>query len=182
MTMPNSGNTMFLLNCIHWLTCPINQNKCLLLYQNKNLAPTLQLRVRRTQVYLSFHYTDVKWAQWRLKSPVLRLFIQPCIQAQIKEDIKAPRQWYLWGEFTGDRWNPRTNVQWHGKCFHLMTSSWFPYSQNLLNRHGPNDRHVPQNLPPNSKPTIHSAMLNESWQKLTQLSPNRDVTRQMNIV
>ena len=30
----------------------------------------------------------------------------------------------LWGgEFTGDRWIPRTNGQCRGKCFHLMTSS-----------------------------------------------------------
>ena len=28
--------------------------------------------------------------------------------AQIKEEIKAPRHWPLWGEFTGDRWIPRT--------------------------------------------------------------------------
>ena len=27
-------------------------------------------------------------------------------QAQIKENIKAPRHWPLWGEFTGDRWIP----------------------------------------------------------------------------
>ena len=27
-------------------------------------------------------------------------------------------------EFTGDRWIPCTNGQRHGKCFHLMTSSW----------------------------------------------------------
>ena len=30
----------------------------------------------------------------------------------------------LCGEFTGDRWIPRTNGQQRGKCFHLMTSSW----------------------------------------------------------
>ena len=29
----------------------------------------------------------------------------------------------LCGEFTGNRWIPRTNGQWRGKCFHLMTSS-----------------------------------------------------------
>ena len=29
----------------------------------------------------------------------------------------------LCGEFTGDRWIPRTNGQSRGKCFHLMTSS-----------------------------------------------------------
>ena len=33
------------------------------------------------------------------------------IQAQIKENIKAPRHWPLWGEFTGDRWIPRTKGQ-----------------------------------------------------------------------
>ena len=26
-------------------------------------------------------------------------------------------------EFCGDRWIPRANGQWRGKCFHLMTSS-----------------------------------------------------------
>ena len=30
------------------------------------------------------------------------------VQAQIKENIKAPRHWSLWGEYTGDRWIPRT--------------------------------------------------------------------------
>ena len=33
------------------------------------------------------------------------------IQAQIKENIKAPRQWPLWGEFTYDRWIPHTKGQ-----------------------------------------------------------------------
>ena len=53
----------------------------------------------------------------------LRLFIQPFIQAQIKENIKALRHWPLSGEFTGDRWIPRTNGQSREKCFHSMTSS-----------------------------------------------------------
>ena len=63
------------------------------------------------------------WALWRLKSPASRLFTQSFIQAQIKECIKAPRHWPLWGEFTGDRWITRTKGQWRGKCFHLITSS-----------------------------------------------------------
>ena len=37
-----------------------------------------------------------QWAWWRLKSPASRLFTQPFIQAQIKENIKAPRHWPLW--------------------------------------------------------------------------------------
>ena len=35
------------------------------------------------------------WARWRLKSSGARLFTQPFIQAQIKENIKAPRHWPL---------------------------------------------------------------------------------------
>ena len=43
----------------------------------------------------------------------------------------------LWGEFTGDRWSPRTKVQWRGKCFHLMTSSWcvksvYPFTPQVI--------------------------------------------------
>ena len=48
------------------------------------------------------------WARWRLKWRATRLFTQPFIQAQIK-NITAPRHWPLCGEFTGDRWIPRTN-------------------------------------------------------------------------
>ena len=47
--------------------------------------------------------------QWRhndVTSPASQLFAEPFIQAQIKENIKAPRHWPLWGEFTGDRCIP----------------------------------------------------------------------------
>ena len=43
---------------------------------------------------------------------------------QIKENIKTPRHWPLWGEFTSDRWIPITKAQCRGKCFLLMASSW----------------------------------------------------------
>ena len=33
------------------------------------------------------------------------------VQVQIKENIKAPRYWPLWGESTGDRWIPLTKGQ-----------------------------------------------------------------------
>ena len=59
------------------------------------------------------------------------MFTQPSIRAQIKVNIKAPRHWPLCGEFTGDRWIPRTNGQLRGKCIHLMTSSWTPQSCKL---------------------------------------------------
>ena len=40
-----------------------------------------------------------------------------------------------------DRWIPRTNGQWRGKCFHLMTSSWLSHMKLQLSCC------VPQNLP-----------------------------------
>ena len=52
-----------------------------------------------------------EWARWRLKSPTSPLFTQPFIRVQIKENIKAQRHSPLCGEFTGDRWIPRTNGQ-----------------------------------------------------------------------
>ena len=38
-------------------------------------------------------------------------YTQAFIKAQIKDNIKTPRHWPLWGEFTGDRWIPRTKSQ-----------------------------------------------------------------------
>ena len=43
---------------------------------------------------------------------------------QIKENIKAPRHWPLWGAFISQRCFPLTKGQYRGKCFHLMTSSY----------------------------------------------------------
>ena len=61
-----------------------------------------------------------------------RLFAQSFVQAQIKENIKAPRHWPFWGESTGDRWIPLTKGQWRGKCLHLMTSSCGVCSVNYI--------------------------------------------------
>ena len=42
-----------------------------------------------------------------------------------QRNIKAPRHWPLCGEFTVDRWIPRTKGQLRWKWFHLMTSSCY---------------------------------------------------------
>ena len=47
------------------------------------------------------------------------MYIQPFVQAYIKENIKAPRHWPLWGEFTDDRWIPLTKGQYR--------ENWFPF-------------------------------------------------------
>ena len=59
-----------------------------------------------------------QWARWRLKSPASILFVEPCFEARIKENLKAPRDWPLWGEFPAQM---ASNAE---KCFHLMTTSW----------------------------------------------------------
>ena len=77
-------------------------------------------------------------AQWRLKSPALRLFTQPFIQAQINENIKAPRHWPLWRELTGEfpsqRASNAENVSFwwrhhvtrlHGKAFCISVPLWW---------------------------------------------------------
>ena len=69
------------------------------------------------------HYSDVIMSTMASQTTAFGVFTRPFVQAQIKENIKAPRHWLLWGEFTGHRWIPRTKGQWRGKCFHLMTSS-----------------------------------------------------------
>ena len=66
-------------------------------------------------------------ARWRFKSPASQLFTQQFIQEQIKESIKAPRHWPLCGEFTDDRWIPRTNGQLRGKV-----SIWWRHHDVLL--------------------------------------------------
>ena len=68
------------------------------------------------------HYSDVIMSLWRLKSPASRLFTQPFVQAQIKENIKAHASL----AFVRDihRWpmNSPHNGPVTRKCFHLMTS------------------------------------------------------------
>ena len=57
------------------------------------------------------HYNDVIMGAMSSQITSLALFIQWFIQAQTKENFKAPRHWPLCGEFTSDRWIPRTNGQ-----------------------------------------------------------------------
>ena len=52
-------------------------------------------------LFMPFIRLTSYWAGQRLKSPAWRLSIQPFIQTQIKENIKAPPHWPLCGEFTG---------------------------------------------------------------------------------
>ena len=86
------------------------------------------------------------------KSPASPLFPQRFIQAQIKENIKAPRHWPLCGEFPGTGEFPAQRASNAGKCCHLMTSSCllplrffsnnFPWNSNDLPSRYSRNRYV----------------------------------------
>ena len=57
------------------------------------------------------HYSDVTMGTMASQITSLEIVYLTVIQTQIKENIEAPRQWPLYGEFTMDRWIPRTNGQ-----------------------------------------------------------------------
>ena len=70
---------------------------------------------------MSFTYIHYKWrtswVRWRLKSPASQLFAQPCVQAQIKENITKLRVTGLYegnsqvtGEFPTQRASNAENV------------------------------------------------------------------------
>ena len=49
--------------------------------------------IRTLYKQLAYITVTSLWAKWRLKSPTSRLFAQPSVQAQIKENIKVQRHW-----------------------------------------------------------------------------------------
>ena len=62
---------------------------------------TIQLKLKRF-----IHYSDVIMDAMASHITSFTIVYQPSIQAQIKENIKAPRHRPLCGEFTGQRWIP----------------------------------------------------------------------------
>ena len=64
---------------------------------------------------------------WGLKSPASRLLTQSFVQAQIKENTNAPRQYPLWGEFPSDRWIPRTKAS-----YAEYVSIWWHHDERMI--------------------------------------------------
>ena len=59
-------------------------------------------------------YSTLQWRhnrRWRLKSPASRLFTQPFIQGEDQRKHQNFASLAFFGEFTGDRWIPRTKGQ-----------------------------------------------------------------------
>ena len=82
------------------------------------------------------HYSDVIMSAMGSKTLSYPLCVQPFFHTQIKENIKAPRHWSLWGESTGDRWIPLTSNQIVWTPFHSMyenstlCTNWFVHQAN----------------------------------------------------
>ena len=73
----------------------------------------------------SIYYITVtsQWVRWRLKSPTSWLFTQPSIQAEITENIKAPRHRPL----CGNHWWPVNSP--HKSP---VTRKWFPFDDVIM--------------------------------------------------
>ena len=69
------------------------------------------------------HYNVVIMSAMASQITSLKILYSTVCSGAEQRSIKTPPHWPLWGEFTGDRWIPRTKGQWREKCFHLMTSS-----------------------------------------------------------
>ena len=57
------------------------------------------------------HYTDVTMSPMASQITSLGIVYSSVYSGADKKNIKAPRHWPLCGEFTGDRWIPRTKDQ-----------------------------------------------------------------------
>ena len=82
-------------------------------------------------IYVS-HYSDAIMSAMASQITSVSIVYWTVVRVQIKENIKAPRYWPLWGELIGGRWIRRTKGQKRGKCFRLMTSSSTSECQSLL--------------------------------------------------
>ena len=99
---------------LHWLSTGSWVNKSVTRDKNRRFTSNIISKTYEC-IWLRIHMHDVfircntitvtlKRERWRLKSPATRLFTQPFIQAQIKQNIKFLRHLPECGEFIGDRW------------------------------------------------------------------------------
>ena len=84
------------------------------------IVPLMQLWWIRVKIT---HYADVIMGAMTSLITSIRIVYSIVYSGADQRNIKAPCSWPLCGEFKGDRWIPRTNGQYSGNCFHLMTSS-----------------------------------------------------------
>ena len=82
-------------------------------------------KVHEEYVLLPQHYNDVMMTT--VASPITSLAVVYSIvysDADERKHQSSASLAFVRG-IHRDRWFPRTKGQWRGKCFHLMTSSWY---------------------------------------------------------
>ena len=80
--------------------------RCVLLNDKQCILTQISLKFGPVSDKRELHYSDVIMSAMTSQITASRLFIQKFVQAQINENIKAPRHWPLWRESIGDRWIP----------------------------------------------------------------------------
>ena len=84
-----------------------------------------------------YHYNDVIMGAMASKITSLTMVYSTVYSGADQRKHQSSASLAFVREFTGDRWIPRSNGQWRGKCFHVMTSScyytWW-YFDGLWNR------------------------------------------------
>ena len=129
--VPSPINGLFLVHPSHVRQVWLNMTEWI----------TMSLMTTAQEIYV-IQCTTVKspWARWRLKSPASWQLTHQFVQVQVKENIKAPRHWPLWGEFTDDRWIPPQRAIYQHAIrllanFVLGFMSWtiFARNSNLIN-------------------------------------------------
>ena len=100
--------TVMFSNDFFW---SFRQCKCFLWLLNHHYWRDNGLAGHAGRADCHYHHSDVIMTTIASQITSLMIVTQFFIQTQIKENIKAPRHWPLCGEFTGDRWIPRTKGQ-----------------------------------------------------------------------
>ena len=102
---------------------------------------------------------------------------------QIKENIKAPRHWLLWGEFTGDQWFPRSKGQWRRNASILLANYRILLSHIYVSKLShPWLKHVLKlNMMPSSNENIFrvTGHLCGEFTVIGEFPPQRPVTRSL---
>ena len=84
----------------HWTEQMLVEVKAWSLFESIDQLNKWDTVDQQRERYTCTHYGNVITSALPSQSPLSRVFAQPFVQVQIAENIKAPRHWPLWGEFT----------------------------------------------------------------------------------
>ena len=81
-----------------------------------------------------YHYCDVTRSAMASQITSFMIVYSAVYSGADQRKYQSSTSLALWVEFTGYRWIPLTKGQLRGKCFHLMTSSWWKKNETGINR------------------------------------------------